>query len=161
MDEGSGSIISLANDYWIVLFYLNLLSLASCHFYFFMYIYTMVCKHISFKFYFQYKLFGFQLCLLKQKQFLRNLSDVNLQIFCKRLKRVLLGEEGKLTLPDSTKLILIFHNLLTESEIITTSPGDYQCDMVWLLYQLWYKEDADRLDILGIQKGINYFVQGI
>lgn len=60
------------------------------------------------------------------------------------------GEEGKLTLPDSTKLTPIFQNLLTEFAIITTPPGDYQGDMVWLLYQLWYEEDTDRPDNLGI-----------
>lgn len=83
---------------------------------------------------------------------------MNLRIFCERLKRVLVGEEGTLTLPDTTKLTPIFQNLLTESEIITTPLGNYQGDMVWLLYQLGNKEDTDRPDILGIQKDINYFV---
>lgn len=68
---------------------------------------------------------------------------MNLRIFCERLKRVLVGEEGTLTLPDTTKL---------------TPLGNYQGDMVWLLYQLGNKEDTDRPDILGIQKDINYFV---
>ncbi|GAY62418.1 hypothetical protein CUMW_217630 [Citrus unshiu] len=107
--------------------------------------------------------------------------DVHLRLFCERLKRVLAGEEGALTLPDSTNLTPLFKNLLTESEIIaTTLLGNYESDMARLLFQLVkerfdeYKlslpfsqllqaeesdeEDVKRADVLEILNDINDFV---
>ncbi|KAH9751221.1 Disease resistance RPP8-like protein 3 [Citrus sinensis] len=101
--------------------------------------------------------------------------EFHLRLFCERLKRVLAGEEGALTLPDSTNLTPLFQNLLTESEIIaTTLVGNYEADMARLLFQLIREEfdeseiylaflqesdeDVKRSDILEIVKDINDFV---
>ncbi|GAY61159.1 hypothetical protein CUMW_207640 [Citrus unshiu] len=107
--------------------------------------------------------------------------DVHLRLFCERLRRVLAGEEGTLTLPDSTNLAPFFQNLLTESEIITTTLlGNYEADMARILSQLIRQEfvesemslpllqlldleesdeeDDERSDILEILQDINDFV---
>ncbi|KAK9214221.1 hypothetical protein WN944_006209 [Citrus x changshan-huyou] len=107
--------------------------------------------------------------------------DVHLRLFCKRLKRVLAGEEGTLTLTDSTNLVPLFQNLLTESEIITTTLlGNYEANMARILFQLIRQEfdesktslpflqlldleesdeeDVKRPDILEILEDINDFV---
>ncbi|KAH9685358.1 NB-ARC domain-containing protein [Citrus sinensis] len=107
--------------------------------------------------------------------------DVHLRLFCERLKRVLAGEEGTLTLPDSTNLTPLFQNLLTESEIIaTTLLGNYEADMARHLIQLLREdiddskislpfsqlldleesdEDVKRPDIFEILEDINNFVR--
>ena len=63
--------------------------------------------------------------------------EINLTLYGVRLKRVLAGEEGTLTLSDSTNLTPLFQNLLTESEIIaTTLLVNYEADMARVLIQL-------------------------
>ncbi|XP_052298114.1 disease resistance RPP8-like protein 3 isoform X2 [Citrus sinensis] len=105
--------------------------------------------------------------------------DVHLRLFCERLKSVLAGEEGTLTLPDSTNLTPLFQNLFTETEIITTLLGNYEGDMARHLIQLIRDEfdeskislpflqlldleesdeDVKRPDILEILEDINHFV---
>ncbi|KDO37502.1 hypothetical protein CISIN_1g0186921mg, partial [Citrus sinensis] len=107
--------------------------------------------------------------------------DVHLRLFCERLKRVLAGEEGTLTLTDSTNLAPLFQNLLTEFEIITTTLlGNYEADMARHLIQLIRQEfdeskmslpflqlldleesdeeDVKRPEILEILEDINDFV---
>ncbi|XP_024039896.1 disease resistance protein RPP8-like [Citrus clementina] len=107
--------------------------------------------------------------------------EFHLRLFCERLKRVLAGEEGTLTLPDSTNLTPRFQNLLTESEIIaTTLLGNYEADMARHLFQLLREElddskislpflqlldleesdeeDVETADIFEILEDINDFV---
>ncbi|KDO36061.1 hypothetical protein CISIN_1g040913mg, partial [Citrus sinensis] len=88
--------------------------------------------------------------------------DVNLRLFCERLKRVLAGEEGTLTVTDSTNLTPLLQNLLAESEIIaSTLLANYEADMALLLFQLLRKkinEDVKRPDILKILEDVNQFV---
>ena len=109
----------------------------------------------------------------------RDLLDVHLRLFCEWLKSVLAGEEGTLTLPDSTNLTPLFQNLFTETEIITTLLGNYEGDMARHLIQLIRDEfdeskislpflqlldleesdeDVKRPDILEILEDINHFV---
>ena len=89
---------------------------------------------------------------------------------------MLAGEEGTLTLPDSTNLTPLFQNLLTESEIIaTTLLVNYEADMARVLIQLireqfdedeipsryrqlLHLENVKRTDIWELLKDINYFV---
>ena len=108
--------------------------------------------------------------------------EFHLRLFCERLKRVLAGEEGTLTLPDSTNLTPLFQNLLTESEIIaTTLLGNYEADMARHLFQLIREEfddskislpflqlldleesdeeDVETADIFEILEDINNFVR--
>ncbi|KAL9451569.1 hypothetical protein AB3S75_013182 [Citrus x aurantiifolia] len=101
--------------------------------------------------------------------------EINLTLFGVRLQRVLAGEEGTLTLPDSTNLTPLFQNLLTESEIIaTTLLGNYEADMARVLIQLireqfdedeipsryrqlLHLENVKRTDIWELLKDINSF----
>ncbi|KAH9751218.1 Disease resistance protein RPM1 [Citrus sinensis] len=74
--------------------------------------------------------------------------DVHLRLFCERLKRVLAGEEGMLTWPDSTNLTPRFQNLLTESEIIaTTLLGNYEADMARRVIQRILRDLPDKNEI--------------
>ncbi|KAH9685186.1 Disease resistance RPP8-like protein 3 [Citrus sinensis] len=84
--------------------------------------------------------------------------EMNLILFSDRLKRVLAGEDGALTLPDSTNLKPVLQYFLSEIEIITML-RDYKSDINRLLIQLWnVEEDVDRPDVLSILNDINYFV---